>query len=208
MVGSLWKGEWFIWTLRLGKGTKNAKTQLLPGSLFGISGLKEAHSLLCDRCHGPASQGMTGRGNLSSTDLLALYYNESQEPDRVATRERWGIRKPAFSSQIQAVFSNPYLSAVKMIIFLFIYNCITLTIDLESRERGAWLWFSYSNRSSDTKPCKLSSIFKRSHLTICSDRWAQYLVLCELNIVSNSLRESSNHRQLDCQCHTLGSADF
>ena len=50
---------------------------------------------------------MTGRANLSSADLLTLSYNESQETDLMVTGEGPGVRKPEFSSQIPAVFSNP-----------------------------------------------------------------------------------------------------
>lgn len=45
MVGSLWKGEWFIWTLRLGKGTKNARHSYFQ-ALFLESAGRRRH-ILC-----------------------------------------------------------------------------------------------------------------------------------------------------------------
>lgn len=71
--------------------------------------------------------------------------------DLMATGEGQGIRKPAFSSHIQAVFSNLHLPVMKVIISLFIYNCIHFATGLASTGREEHDCYSHShiNKSFD-----------------------------------------------------------
>lgn len=148
----LWKAEWFIWIIRLGKDTKNAQLSYFQALFLESAGCRR-HILLSATAVMRNSFWQHDRQGKSQLHRHApsLSY-KSLEVDLMTTGERQGVRKPRFSSQVQAVFSNPYLPVMKMTIYLFMYNWINLAISLESkeRERRTW-WFSYSNKSLHIK---------------------------------------------------------